>query len=122
MLITGGTDGQVLLWTCDEMKFIKKINHISKNEAFTNNLLHNMDTAQKAKLLMSSNNSNTKISITSLCIFGSGGHICVGSSDNSVTVYDLNGTLVSLYFLCVPMYICYIYFCIIRKRLVVLSF
>ena len=102
MIITGGRDGLVLVTRPSDMKLIRKLNHESKNKVYVNELHDGMNTTQKAMVgLISDRNASvgaigrpgasSSIVITSLCIMSGCTHVCVGSSDNSVTAYDLIG-------------------------------
>jgi hypothetical protein len=61
-----------------------------------------MTTTQRAMISLVSGRNNLtdgkggSLVISSMCIMASGVHLCVGSSDNSVTVYELSAHFVSI--------------------------
>ena len=104
MLISADRVGQISMWNPTDLRFIAHIHHEDKNKVFLDNMTKSMSTAQKAvickygaKLNVTKNN----VMITALATTPASGHLCVGSVDCSVTVYDLatlevNGRMTSL--------------------------
>lgn len=108
MIITGGRDGLVLVTRPSDMKLIRKLPHESKNTVYVKQLQDEMNTTQKAMVgligernaangTMGRPGASNSMVISSLCIMTGGTHVCVGSSDNSVTAYDLIGMQVRLW-------------------------
>ena len=61
---------------------------------YIQNLMSSMNTKQKARVQLINNNQNhqsgpAQLVITCLCVMSQSGHLCVGGSDNSVTVYEI---------------------------------
>ena len=82
--------------------------YTGKSSMYIRNLLSSMNTKQKARVQLINNNQNhqsepAELVITCLCVMTHSGHLCVGGSDNSVTIYEITPP-VSVLYICV--YIC----------------
>jgi WD40 repeat protein len=91
VIITGGRDGNVRLWDPSELALIRSIKHEDKNTVYLGQLMQGMSSTQRAQCLKSSKPKDVgeQMAITAMCVLQKSGHLCVGSADASVTLYDL---------------------------------
>lgn len=93
MCISASRDGQIYLWNANASNLSKvaSINHQDKNSVYKEQLLAHLPVTEKAHVIArGSRNINKDIWITCLCTMPDcSPHLCVGSVDNSLTVYEL---------------------------------
>jgi hypothetical protein len=104
IIITADAQGYINKWNAIDLTFINRIIHKDKNVEFIDNMKVNLTTTEKAyiknnthskyqtnsNVIINNNNSTSKnILITCMAVMSNSIHLCVGSVDNSITIYDL---------------------------------
>ena len=92
LLVTAGSDGQVLIWNPKTFQFINRIDHRDKSQVFLDEKTKSMSKADVARMKSRGANMTSKkvvqSYITSLSILPVTGHICLSTADCCVSVYD----------------------------------
>lgn len=99
LLVTAGLDGQVLLWNPVLLDSNGYINHVDKSIISKDRLLSTMTVPQKARCSMmtklpvndtSKGKPSSKMSITCMCSISEYSYVIVGSTDQSIGIYDVS--------------------------------
>jgi hypothetical protein len=97
LLCTAGLDGQILLWNPVRLDSHGYINHIDKSIISKQRLLSTMSVPQKARCSMmarlpvkeAKGKLSSKMSITCMCSIPEYSYVIVGSTDQSIGIYDI---------------------------------
>jgi WD40 repeat protein len=93
IVVTGCRDGSISLWNAADLSYITKILHVDKNTRLIASMVKNLPADQRgamvAKVGKLKSVSDGAVMLTSFACISATGHLCVGSADFAMTVYDL---------------------------------
>eukprot|EP01038_Epipyxis_sp_PR26KG_P010466 gene10466-14060_t len=92
MIISGGRDGQILLWDQNDLRLIKNVTHKDKNTVFKEEQ-HKSRQLIKGQVRLpvstKTQKSHKNNAITAMYTMIHSGLLCIGSADCSLTIYEL---------------------------------
>lgn len=93
MVVTGCRDGSISLWNATDLSYITKIMHMDKNTRLITSMVKNITAEQRGAMVARVGRLKSAeegaVMLTSFACISATGHLCVGSADCSMTVYDL---------------------------------
>jgi WD40 repeat protein len=100
MCITASRDGKIIIWNPQTLEKMAEIDHMDKHSVYREMLIAELPSVEKAQLLSHSKPTQDSLIalVTCMCVLPDTGHICIGSADNSLTIYELGTQVLRLNF------------------------